>query len=76
MHYSIIPNEYIFRQPQECGMSKIETIEIDGLKMEVERMDDKHFKIIRLITTDPGSFLIRKYSPGQIITRVYSLEKP
>ncbi|MGI6113119.1 MAG: YlzJ-like family protein [Mahellales bacterium] len=75
MHYSIIPNEYIFLEPQREEGQRIETIEIKGLKMEVERIDDRQFKIIRLISTDPGHFLMNEYSPGQIITRDFNLEK-
>jgi hypothetical protein len=65
--YSIIPEEIIFQ-----GMDKFdphyEEMDLDGVKLQVERLSQYQAAIVRLISYNPQDYLNPKYAPGTLIT--------
>jgi hypothetical protein len=65
--YSVIPAEFVFRNDSQP--SEIRLIEADymGKMVEVMRITDQSFKIVRLIDTDPKAYLNPLFEPGSIV---------
>lgn len=64
MLYTLIPEELIFSNQLE---QKREMIEITGGLLEVEATENREYRIVRLISSDPNLYLEEKYAPGTLI---------
>jgi len=62
--YTLIPEELIFSNQLE---QKREMIEITGGLLEVEATENREYRIVRLISSDPNLYLEEKYAPGTLI---------
>lgn len=64
--YTPIPMEIVLE-----GLDKERTyreVQIDGITMIVERINDSESKIIKLISTNPSDFLNPAFQPGKILS--------
>lgn len=64
--YSVIPLEQIF-EGIENETSTLEEINIHGMIMEVQPIDSRQARIVRLISPNPQDYLNPAFAPGQII---------
>ncbi|HBF38496.1 MAG TPA: hypothetical protein DDW50_14405 [Firmicutes bacterium] len=71
MFYTIVPLEYIFEGEEESEESeskkqKNDDIEIkrEGVSLMVQSSDAGHYKITRLISTNPNDYLKPEWQPG------------
>jgi hypothetical protein len=66
MLHTIIPYEAVMDgfDNMECDY---EEITVNGLHMQVEMLDGKRAKIIRLYSGNANDYLLPQYSPGSII---------
>lgn len=65
MLYTVVPLEQVLE-----GIEQLETpkeIEVDGLLMQVETLPGDRFRIVRLISPQPGDYLGDRYAPGSVI---------
>ena len=51
----------------EHDVKPSQEIQIDGLLMEVQPLDNKRAQIVRLIHPDPNMYLNPRYAPGTVI---------
>lgn len=65
MLYTLIPQELIFSNQVQ---QKRELIEISGGLLEVEATENREFRIVRLISSDPSLYLDERYAPGTLIS--------
>jgi hypothetical protein len=65
--YSIVPAEIVFKNDSQS--SEIRLLEADylGKRVEVMQITDQSFKIVRLIDTDPKTYLDPLFKPGSIV---------
>ncbi|WP_407271522.1 YlzJ-like family protein [Radiobacillus sp. PE A8.2] len=47
---------------------KCETIAHNGKMLQVERLENGTYKVMKLLSTDPQDFLDNRYCPGEIIS--------
>jgi len=65
--YSIIPAEVVFGNSYNNQEFNFIEIEYEGEKIEVTPMPGNSYKINRVISTSPKSFLNPRLMPGNII---------
>lgn len=64
IHYTILPDELIFYDP-ELQHSKQKRIEIDGVLLLVEQTSEHQATIVQLLSPDPQDFLNPRFQPGK-----------
>jgi hypothetical protein len=64
--YSIVSNEQIF-EGIDNEQTEIEEVNIDGVMMQVQAINSRQAKIIRLISPNPQDYLNPSFMPGQLI---------
>ena len=50
---------------QQSNKNKI--VEISGIKMEIEFLDEGEARIVRIVSTNPSDYLHAKYQPGSML---------
>jgi YlzJ-like protein len=65
--YSVIPSEIIY-QGMESFDPHYEEMDMDGVKLQVERLNQYQAAIVRLISYNPQDYLNPKFAPGTLIT--------
>lgn len=65
--YSVIPSEIIY-QGMDSFDPHYEEIDVDGVKLQVERLNAYQAAIVRLISYNPQDYLDPKYTPGTLVT--------
>jgi hypothetical protein len=64
--HTIIPPEYLFEQ--FCAaMPDLQTVDIGGLKMQVEMGKTGYGRVVRLFSTNPNDYLNPCFVPGSIV---------
>ncbi|BBB93117.1 MAG TPA: YlzJ-like family protein [Methylomusa anaerophila] len=68
--WTIIPEEMIFpvsdlTENRKC--EEIEEVDFGGCQVQVTKVSDDQYKILRLLTTDPAKYLQQDLQPGTII---------
>jgi len=66
--YSIIPPETIFENIGSADEYKFLEVRYKGEMLEVQPLGNNRYKINRLISTSPKSYLDPGFAPGTIIT--------
>ena len=64
--HSIVPAEIVFMSKNDCETKVFET-EYLGEKLLIEKVGDSSYKIIRIISTYPKTYLNPKLQPGNIL---------
>ncbi len=64
--YTTIPLEHVF-PANETEYTNQQTIEINGGLLVVEPISQTEYKVVRLISSDPGHYLNENYCPGTIV---------
>lgn len=64
--WTVMPLDLIFG-PQETSHPPYEEIEYTGTKMQVTRLSDNQWQIIRILSTDPNDYLRTDIQPGTIL---------
>ncbi|ARK30947.1 YlzJ-like family protein [Halalkalibacter krulwichiae] len=64
--YTMMPQEYIFPE-DDYNWKAQQVISCEDGHLVVEQVNSSQYRIIRLISGNPMSYLNEKYSPGSII---------
>jgi len=67
MLYSIIPAEVVFQGSGYLEEVKFFHADYRGERIMIAQMSDKHYEVVRLLSTRPESFLNPTFLPGSII---------
>jgi hypothetical protein len=65
--YTMMPQELVF-PVQEEAYSQQMVVSYQGVPMMVEKMEERSYRIIRIVSTDPQHYLNEYMSPGTKIT--------
>lgn len=65
--YTMMPHELIF-PCDENEFTKLLEVTYDGIPLMVEKMDDDYYRVVRIMSTDPGHYLDTRYMPGAKIS--------
>lgn len=65
--YTIVPLEIVFGDDEERPAKSRLTLDVGGVKLEVEQSASNEYEIIRLISSNPSDYLNEKYQPGRKI---------
>lgn len=55
--------------------SKIEEYKYKGELVQLQKMNDGNYRIMRLLSTNPTAYLSKEFQPGKVV-KVKNLEKP
>lgn len=64
--YTPMPLEIVLDGVQQNRCYK--EIQVDGVKLQVEELQNGQYRINQLLSTDPSDFLNPKFQPGNLIT--------
>ncbi|RAL26365.1 YlzJ-like family protein [Thermoflavimicrobium daqui] len=67
IHYTPLPPELIFYNPEESASSSLREVMIDGVQMLVEINPTMELKIVRLLSGNPMHYLDPRLQPGNIL---------
>ena len=59
----MMPQELVF-PVADTEFSKQLEVTYDGVPLMVERTDDDHYRVVRVLSSDPLHFLNQQYIPG------------
>lgn len=65
-HYSIIPEETVFAGYEEFAPDYLELV-INGISMQVERLNGSQARIVRIYSCDASDYLNPAYAPGSML---------
>ena len=67
INYSIYPEDVIF-EDMDNFYPEYEILEISSeLKIQIERINNKEVKVVKIISTNPGYYLNQKFTPGSVL---------
>jgi hypothetical protein len=66
--YTAMPQELIFQTSEE-EYGKQTMIDYEGIPLLVERDEQHHYRVIRVLSSDPNHYLNESYCPGSILTK-------
>lgn len=66
--YTPIPIDLILQNDMGDDAFIFQEVEYNGIKMQVQSLQNNKFKIIRLLSTDPQDYMRVDIQPGEIIT--------
>ncbi|UJF35395.1 YlzJ-like family protein [Paenibacillus hexagrammi] len=69
IHYSVIPMDVIFEGMDTYSPEFVE-IEHQGVTLQVEPMDAKQARIVRLLSGNPQDYMKEQYTPGTVISYI------
>lgn len=67
--YTPVPLEQVF-EGIEDQVKPLKEMNVNGLIMQVEQLNEYEARIVRLISPNPQDYLNPKYAPGQTIQLV------
>lgn len=65
MMHTTVPLEIVFQGVEDLQPSEV--IQVDGMMMEVQSVNHRQVRVVRLLSPLPEHFLLLQYSPGAII---------
>ncbi len=65
--YSIIPAEVVFQTDPQSLEIKLLEADYMGKRVEVMKVSDQSYKIVRLVDTNPQTYLNPLFEPGSIV---------
>jgi hypothetical protein len=65
-YYTAMPLEIVFAGFQE-EMEPLEELQIQGVHLQVERLDPTSVRIVRVVSANLEDYLNPKWMPGQVI---------
>lgn len=65
--YTVVPPEHIYPTDSNEYQKQL-MIHYDGIPLLVEQMDEQHFQVIRVMSTDPNHFMDDRCMPGSKIS--------
>ncbi|WP_068774682.1 YlzJ-like family protein [Paenibacillus sp. FJAT-26967] len=65
-HYSIVPEELVY-EGWEDNKPAFRDIEVGGVLMQVEPVEEGRVRIIRLYSPDPSHYLNPGLAPGNVL---------
>ena len=65
--YSIIPAEVVFQTDPQSPEIKLLEADYMGKRVEVMKVSDQSYKIVRLVDTNPKTYLNPLFEPGSIV---------
>ncbi|GKS09963.1 YlzJ-like family protein [Paenibacillus chitinolyticus] len=68
-HYTILPDEVIYEGLDEHE-PRFRDVEISGILMQVEAVDESRVRIVRLYSPEPKHYLNPLFTPGSLINYV------
>ncbi|WLD95209.1 YlzJ-like family protein [Alkalihalobacillus sp. AL-G] len=71
--YTVMPHEFMF-ESKLSDYEKQSVIELNGVPVMVERMEDQNCRIVRMMSTDPTHFMNPNLQPGTILKMSYTWE--
>ncbi|WP_257351485.1 YlzJ-like family protein [Pseudalkalibacillus decolorationis] len=71
--YTMMPSEAIF-QTNPSEYEKHSVIEMNGIPVMVERLEDQSCKVVRMMSTDPNHYMQTNLQPGTILKMTYDWE--
>jgi hypothetical protein len=66
IHYTAIPLETVFEGFEE-NKPVYMTANINGIEMQLEALNPRQARIVRLLSPNPQDYLLSCYSPGTVI---------
>ena len=66
MLYTVVPMDRVLSFDSEIEY-KYEERNINGELVQVTKCDDKNYSVVRIISTNPGAFLMPELQPGYLI---------
>lgn len=73
MIYSIVPHEQIFYNSEDNAFVRME-VNLHGERVVLLKNPDNTYKIERLLSTNPKSYLRPELSPGTLLMNVESVK--
>lgn len=61
--YTMMPHDLIF-PVDETEFSRQQEIMYNGVPLMVQRTDDDHYQVVRVLSSDPSHYLDAQYVPG------------
>ncbi|AGK53109.1 YlzJ-like family protein [Bacillus sp. 1NLA3E] len=65
--YTMMPHELIF-PVQEQDYEQTELVSYQGVPLLVEKTEDRGYRVIRVVSTDPQHYLNDQFCPGTKIS--------
>ncbi|GER65682.1 hypothetical protein BpJC7_02910 [Weizmannia acidilactici] len=62
--HTMMPHELMF--PEEAGFSHFETLNVQGVPVLAEQLDEG-YRIVRILSTNPYDFLRPGLAPGNVV---------
>ncbi|WP_349410554.1 YlzJ-like family protein [Pseudalkalibacillus sp. SCS-8] len=72
--YTSMPHELIF-QAENSSFENHSMIEMNGIPLMVERLDNQDCRIIRMMSTDPAHYLDEALQPGTVLKMGFSFDE-
>lgn len=66
MLYTIVPMDMVLSSAIEMDLD-FEERQINGELVQVTKCDDKNYSVVRVISTNPNTFLRPEYQPGAVL---------
>lgn len=64
--YSIVPEDIVFDGIEDFSPDYMD-LELNGISMQIEPMNAKQARIVRLYSTDAQDYLNPQFAPGSVI---------
>ncbi len=72
IYYTMMPEELMFPSVDR-DYEKQSIVEVNGVQLLVQQLENSQFEIIRIMSSDPQHFLNSQLCPGQKITMSLSI---
>ncbi|MCF6410626.1 YlzJ-like family protein [Pseudalkalibacillus salsuginis] len=72
--YTSMPNELVFNNAAE-NYDKHSMIEMNGVSMMVEHLDENQCRIVNLLSTDPYHYLNPSLQPGTVLKKSFHYDE-
>jgi hypothetical protein len=66
--YTIMDTEFVLRHETPKTTPKMKEIVLNGIRLEVNNMDEQNYIINRIISTNPSDYLRPEIQPGMSLT--------
>ncbi|NEU29315.1 hypothetical protein GN156_00755 [bacterium LRH843] len=64
--YTMMPHEFIFPEDEKSYSSQ-HIVQCDAGQLIVEQINPEQYRVVRLLSGNPMSYLDGKYTPGTVI---------
>jgi hypothetical protein len=72
--YTSMPHEVVF-SAVDSDFEKHSMIEMNGVPLMVEKLDNQDCRIVRMMSTDPAHYLDANLMPGTVLKMTVSLDQ-